>query len=535
MRISIGRSILFSLAVLLSFTARSAAQGMTRSTGLGLRMGFWNVTNHPTRISSVGFGQDATIDISGAGGWIYFFSRVHNNWFLEFSLGALGGVHQEIDGYLVKTSEATAIIPFLLGCRYDIFSPRLPSSIQPYLSLGAGPYWISSVKSESPLTSSAQSVESTLQYGMYGGGGANILLSNWFALNFDLKYHFVDFEFEKDYSGLEFGMGFSLMWGKRREIIQVKEIKLIIEDLYPAYYQFYNTYPLAIVTIKNVANYPVEVNVSSRLRPFSERRKDSGMVRIGKGKTKDIQVTAILGKKLLQVSKREPAFLDIEIEARAGTTVKKKLSARLTIHTRNSWNGEIDKLGFFITSDDEEIMRISRDMVQQHEMNNGGETANFEQAKVVFNKLKEMGIRYRSDPNILFYQDDRVQYALETIEQGGGDCDDLVVLYASLLESIGIETAFVEVQDPDKNIAHVYLIFNSDLPPQRGYLITSNEKRYLVRDEIKGQKRIWIPIETTLIDSGFDEAWKAGASQFLEEGIIRRGMEQGWVKIIDVR
>jgi len=449
-------------------------------------------------------------------------------------LGAVAGIHQEHADYEVKNIEATAILPFLLGARYDIFSPRLPSSIQPYLSLGTGPYWISSVRNENPFAESMQTIESKMEYGAYAGGGTNILIASWLALNFDLKYHFVDFQFERGYSGLEFGMGFSFIWGKKREAIQVKDIRLIVKDIYPAYHQFYNTYPLALVSIKNVASYPIDVNVRSRIRPFSERPKDSGFVRINKGKTEDIPVTAIFGKRLLQVSQREPAVLDIEIEARAGATLKKQLSAQVIIHTRNSWNGEMDKLGFFVTSDDEEILRLSREMMNQVDVSYDIETVSFEKAKFVFNQLKEKGIRYRSDPNILFYRDDRVQYALETIQLGGGDCDDLVVLYASLLESIGSSKPFIEVQDPEQEIAHLYLIFDSGLQPRQGYLLSSNQKRFVIRDKANNQKAIWIPVETTLIDKGFEEAWKIGATEFLQEGILRDGIEQGWVKIIDV-
>jgi len=146
-----------------------------------------------------------------------------------------------------------------------------------------------------------------------------------------------------------------------------------------------------------------------------------------------------------------------------------------------------------------------------------------------------MGTHYRSDPNILFYQDDRVQYAMETIDQKGGDCDDLVILYASLLESLGIHTAFVEIRDPEKTIAHLYLLFATGLTAEQGHLISSNEKRFVLRDKLSGQKEIWIPVETTLIEKGFEEAWKMGATEYLKDAIIRNGLEQGWVKVIDVR
>lgn len=498
-------------------------------------MSFWNVTNHPTRISTYGYGKDVTVDIGGAGANLYFFSRVYNNWFLEFNLGTVAGVHEEQSNYIVSNIEATAIVPINLGLRYDVLSVRLPSSIQPYLSGGGGPYWIASVKNENPFANSVQTVESKMKYGAYTGVGTNLMLSSWLVLNFDLRYHFVDLQFEEDYSGLEFGMGFSFLWGSRREIIQVKDIRLIVTDIYPAYYQFYNTYPLALVSIRNVAGFPIEVNVKSNIKPYSERPKDSGFIRIEKGKIKDIPVTAIFGKRLLTVNQREPAVLDVEIEARAGATLKKNVSAQVMIHTRNSWNGEMDKLRLFMTPDDGEILRLGRELIDHKEMTFQGETGNFDKARVMFNKLGERGIHYRSDPNILFYQDDRVQYAIETIEHGGGDCDDLVILYASLLEGLGIRTAFVEVRDPQKEIAHLYLLFDSGLPPPQGQLLSSNEKRFVIRDQSNGQKAIWIPVETTLIGNGFEEAWKAGATAYLQEGIIRNGIEEGWVKIIDVK
>jgi hypothetical protein len=141
---------------------------------------------------------------------------------------------------------------------------------------------------------------------------------------------------------------------------------------------------------------------------------------------------------------------------------------------------------------------------------------------------------HHPDPNIPFYKNDRVQYAIETLHNKSGDCDDLVILYSSLLESVGIKTAFIEVRDPEKEQAHVYLIFDSGLSANQGEIITSNEKRYIVRGNEQLKKRIWIPIETTLIGKGFDEAWDSGALSYLEEAVLRNGISEGWVKVIDI-
>jgi len=531
------RSIFFLFIITLTFPILAGdcfSQGMSRSSGIGFRIGSWNVTNHPTRISTTGYGSDAVVDVGGAGAWLYFFSRVYHNLFFEFNMGAVGGVHEEHTDYVIKNTEVSAIMPMLFGLRYDLLSTRFATAFQPYLGLGGGPYWTTKVKSEGVNYSSQQTVESNLKYGGYAGGGVNIIIASWFALNFDLRYHFVDFEFEKDYSGLEFSGGFSFMWGRSREIFQIKEIRPWVNDIYPAYYQFYNTYPLVYVSIKNVAGYPIEVNIKSFIRHYSERPKNSGFIRIDRGKTEHIPVTAIFGKRLLEATRREPAVIDIEIEARAGRTITRAVSAQVTIHSRNAWNGEMDKLALFVTPDNEEILSLSRGIVSEKGIKDNNGLVNFQKAQIIFDELKNRGIHYHRDPNIVFYKDDRVQFATETLNLGNGDCDDLVVLYASLLESLGINTAFVEVRDPQKEIAHLYLIFDSDLQSNQGQLISSNEKRFILRENQRGQSKIWIPVETTLIEQGFEEAWTSGAMAYLQEGIIRNGLEEGWVRIIDV-
>jgi len=522
--------------VLLLSSLNLFAQGISRSNGIGLRIGSWNITNHPTRISTSGYGKDGSVDIGGAGAWFFYFSRLHNNLFLELSLGAVGGVHEEHSNYIVESTEATAIVPFLLGFRYDLLSPKIPSLLLPYFSFGGGPYWITKVQTKNQYAFQDEAViESGQETGAYLGMGTNLLIASWLGLNFDMKYHFVDFEFEKGYSGLELGMGLCIMWGKKREVFQIKDIRLLVKDVYPAYYQFYNSYPIALVSVKNLSSYPIEVKVKSVVRPYSERPKDSEYVRIERGKTKDIPVTVIFGKDLLSLSRREPAILDMVVEARAGRTYSKPIiSERITLHSRNAWNGEMDKLNFFVTPDDEEILNLSRRIIARERSKINSDLNNFEKVKHIFNELKSKGVHYFNDPNIIFYKDDRVQYASETLKLKNGDCDDLVVLFASLLEGAGINTAFVEVRDPEKEIAHLYLLFDSNLEPNQGYLISTNEKRYIVRENIHNKQSVWIPVETTLIDRGFDHAWQLGATNYLKEGILRNGIEDGWMRIIDV-
>ncbi|MBN2367254.1 MAG: hypothetical protein JXL67_13880, partial [Calditrichaeota bacterium] len=272
----------------------------------------------------------------------------------------------------------------------------------------------------------------------------------------------------------------------------------------------------------------------SQVSPFSARIKESGFVTIDKGETKDIPVKALFSSNISQVDSRKPAVLDIEIEGRAGVTYKETITEQIIVHSRNSWNGEVDKLGYFVTPDNDEIIQLSREIAGKGIDSISNEPKNLQNARIIFNELGESDIRYQSDPNIPFYQDDRVQFALETLHLGSGDCDDLVVLYASLLESLGIHTAFVQVQDPEKTLAHLYLIFDSGIAVEKARTVSINEKRYLLRENSAGMNIIWIPVETTFIGRDFDEAWNQGALNYLQEAEIRNGLAEGWVRIYDV-
>lgn len=513
-----GSIMIFSLLFGCSFEI--SAQGINRSIGLGLRGTVWK--HNSSANSESDFGSVISSDGSGE---LYFFHRLKEQWFLETSIG--GRDKSKIGGGKV---ESLAIIPFLFGARYDLLSPRYNSPYQPYLSFGAGTYWISR-----SLISGSVISESDAQMGLFFGGGLNVILKNWFALNTDIKYHLVNLgSAQDDLSGLQLGIGFSFMWGKKREIFRIRETKLIVRDIYPAYYQFYNTYPIALVTIENTAGYPIEVNLRCRVTPYSSRAKESGFIKIDKGEVRDLPATAIFAPEITEVSSTEPAVLDIEVEGRAGSTHIQEISSQITVHTRNSWNGEMDKLSFFVTPDNAQIIQFGRNLVESLSYSLNPNRANLVYAKIIFDELSKRGIHYLSDPNIPFYQDDRVQYANETLKLGSGDCDDLVVLYASLLESLGINTAFVQVKDPEKEQAHIYIIFDTAISAEYASEISTNEKRYIIREKAPGKKTVWIPIETTLIARGFDDAWNLGALNYLNEVTLRNGISEGWIQIFDV-
>ncbi len=552
--------------ILLFATETPVTAQALRSSGLGFRASFWTTSEG---LFSFTVTRDVTerqeVFLNGfIGGWLNYYSRINDRWFLEFSLGTMVNAEAETRVEDFVKVEAGLITPFLFGARFDLLSLRGSGALQPYLSFGGGPYWqtVVLVDEDSSIGNTEVTVgNSRLDIGGYFGAGVNIAPVSWFAFTFDMKYHAINLEVGNGNSGFDFGIGVTFMWGKKREIFRIRQTKVIVKDIYPAYYQFYNTYPVALVSVQNTAGYPIDVNVKSSLRPFSRRIKDSGFITLERGETADIPATIVFGPEVNQLSRRHPAVLKLEVEGRGGTRLKRDTNAQLIIHTRNSWNGEMDKLGFFVTADDPEIIQLSRNWLNNMPDSLRKKNRNLATAKMLFEEIRKLSIRYQTDPTIPFYQDDRVQYAAETLDLKSGDCDDLVILYASLLQSLGIRTAFVEVRDPEKSLAHLYLMFDTGISPEQAHLISSNEKRYIIREkyqpgsliaenthgddqseiayaggnEAPGDQSIWVPVETTLINRGFEAAWKSGALQYLQEAKMRNGISEGWVTVIDVK
>ena len=542
--------LLVMTTMMLTYPSQGYSQGVLRSSGLGFRLGYLKTAGGTVRfdVSNDPLARQA-VSIGGfVGAWAYYYSRLQDNWFLEFNLGFQAGL--DTDSQLNDSTKVdlNAMVPLLMGVRYDLLSLRFPSRFQPYLSAGVGPYWqVAAEFEENGGITERASGETKMNFGGYLGVGTHATITSWLSLEMDVKYHFIDFKSSAGNSGVEFGLGLTLMWGRLPELFRVEGTSMIVRDIYPAYYPLYNDYPLALVTVKNTAGFPIEVNVRSRVSPYSRRWKNSGFTKVEKGQRADIPVEAVFGYQLQEVDTRKPAVMEIEIEGQGGgSNLKKEVNASMTVHTRNSWDGEMDKLVYFVTPDHPEIIQFTRNLVNTLADSDRPQIGNLTIAQMIFEELGRLGIQYQSDPNVPFYKDDRVQYATETLQLRSGDCDDLVVLYASLLQSLGIQTAFVRVQDPEKSLAHLYLMFDAGLAPEQAEVISSNEKRYVVRDlQASGQyaggitrpeqNRVWIPVETTLVPQGFDESWNTGALQYLEEGIVREGLAAGWVEIIDVR
>ena len=223
-------------------------------------------------------------------------------------------------------------------------------------------------------------------------------------------------------------------------------------------------------------------------------------------------------KKLLDLDDNLPAQAQVEVEARLGaskTTDRRIVPVMLYGRNAIDW-GRGALITSFVTPQEQTVVTLARQAVQP--VVNKDATSSMKSALLLFDALR--GFKYVKDPvrpakgTVL----DTVQFARETLKYRTGDCDDLSVLYASLLESVGVETAIVLLP------GHVLV----GVAPGTGVdgigQITVDPDRYFVHDD-----KVFIPVETTLVGKSFSKAWASGAEE------VARWKKEDKVEVLVVR
>jgi tetratricopeptide (TPR) repeat protein len=178
-----------------------------------------------------------------------------------------------------------------------------------------------------------------------------------------------------------------------------------------------------------------------------------------------------------------------------------------------TWNDD-KKVAAFVSAKDASVMAISKNVAAVvSDSTTNAVNRMLAYGMGIHSALPHLGIRYVPDPKTPYSAlsassdtVDYVQYPRQTLYYRSGDCDDLSILYCSLLESIAVETAFITVP------GHIYMAFSL------GVGGTDAARSFIAMDDliIRDDGTAWVPIEVTMIGASFLEAWEEGAKQWRE-------------------
>ncbi len=302
----------------------------------------------------------------------------------------------------------------------------------------------------------------------------------------------------------------------------------ILQNIFPSLTDFYIDNPFAKAKVINLSDKPVTVKPLSKIEDLNHNEIQSPVISIAPKDTAEVLFYTVVNQN--DNSKMKIVQAEFYLQTLSGKN-DDNFKMPVLINDKNSWNGIVKDLKYFVERDINFSSEFAKRNISENKTGLDvlpGNLKRFETIKILFNEFINK-LSYVSDPRASV---DKVQFPSETFNLKGGDCDDLSVAFASVLESVGIETAFVDFQN-DSTINHVNLLINLEITPAEANLITGNDKKFFVRKNSAGKDELWIPLEITSL-TNFETAWEIAADKFQNEAIDNLGLAKGKVHIVDV-
>ena len=301
----------------------------------------------------------------------------------------------------------------------------------------------------------------------------------------------------------------------KAERLQITETAF--QDIFPVFYKYYDENPIGTAMLSNNTDEEIgDIGVSLFIRQYMDNPKScSAPVVLKAGEKGAIELKALFTEKVLQITESTKVSAEITLDYTVGgRKYRDKYVETVRIYDRNATTWDDDrKVAAFVTAKDPAVLTLSKNVVSlSSEKGKGAVNPNLRTAMAMHNALRSYGMSYVVDPRTPYKElsesakaVDFLQFPKQSLQYRAGDCDDLSILTCSLLESVGIETAFITVP------GHIFIAFSLGITPDEA------KKIFLrVEDLIFHEDAAWVPVEITQVQSEFLEAWSTGAREWRE-------------------
>lgn len=291
---------------------------------------------------------------------------------------------------------------------------------------------------------------------------------------------------------------------------------LQVDRLFPALYRSYERHPVARGTLTNRGRSPIQdLAITCELAKHSSQLATAIVSKaVAAGGSVEILLPLVLSDSMVRQGGDETLAMHIRADYKTEQSrVDGEAMTLVSILNRNAIRWDVDEqIGAFITvTRSPTIMSLAGHATAAVSSQvSAALPREILVAMHLLETLKAMEITYRIDPasaySELSHQEgaiDFLQFPIETLVYGAGDCDDLSVLFNALMEAAGVDTAFITTP------GHIFSAFALDRPPQDIGAFVTDPGLVVIQNE-----RAWIPIETTLLSDGFRTAWTTAAGQW---------------------
>jgi hypothetical protein len=247
----------------------------------------------------------------------------------------------------------------------------------------------------------------------------------------------------------------------------------------------------------------------------------ASLPRLLPGESADVPVRALFIESMLDLTENANSNANVIIDYRSlGAKRQASFPVQMPVYHRNamSWDDDRRAASFVSARDPAASLfaKYTASAVKRYMAANPGRFASVPEnvllAAALFEALNLYGINYVIDPASSYVEMadnadvlDSLNYPYQTLMYRGGDCDDLSILFCSLLEVLGIETAFITIP------GHIYAAFVAISRDEMASKFWLNQNS---TNLIEYGGKIWLPVEITVPGQGFTEAWRIGVREW---------------------
>jgi hypothetical protein len=328
------------------------------------------------------------------------------------------------------------------------------------------------------------------------------------------------------FNGASLGIGFSASYrfgedpdAPKAIVRSIRFGDLELPPVYPAMQSWYAATPdsLGTVTVTNTEKYDLaSVEISFFQNGYMDSpTKLASIPVLEAGASVEVGVKALFNAKVFETDGVIPVTGELVAEYLSrGRPFRQVVPLSYQILDRHSisWSDDA-KVGAFITPQDSALRNLMSFIATEIAPSAAapGVAPRLQTAMQVWGMLKALRCVYVADPTTPFTSVqgrtevvDSVNLARETLKQRTGDCDDLTVLFCSLLEAVSIPTAYLLVP------GHIYAAFDTGVPAASWQEVHPEKRMTFAMDG-----SLWVPVEVTLIErSDFLAAWRRGVEEW---------------------
>jgi tetratricopeptide (TPR) repeat protein len=307
-------------------------------------------------------------------------------------------------------------------------------------------------------------------------------------------------------------MGLSIAFNFNPSRVRIE--KVAVDDIYASQYKTYARAPVATARVRNLLDTPLTTKITTFAPGLMQAPTQQEVILRPKA-TQEIPLNAVFSDNIMAQEGDKPVQIQVTTTYQSRNLLRTdKGSGRGVVYGPGAidWGKGVEQAAAFVTSTDPAVDALARQAVRQAsaEQEDAFGNRNLLYAAALFDALGAIGVTYVPDPNNPYSTMsetpkavDTVHYPRQTLEKRSGDCDDTSILMAALLGNVGVPTKLVDVP------GHVFLLLDTGLHERNRLNLSLDESMYVIADD-----GVWIPLETTLLGKGFNEAWTKGADEY---------------------